>query len=79
MNNKNEINKVNKYNVILNCPHWEPTSTTPTGKLKHPRMDLVERSAMFAPFAALSGYDEAIEETARLTNRETELSDSKKE
>ena len=31
---------------------------------KHPRMAAEMRAAQFAPFAALTGYDEAIEETA---------------
>ena len=35
----------------------------PTSR-KHPRMAAEMRAAQFAPFAALTGYDEAIEETA---------------
>jgi hypothetical protein len=35
----------------------------------HPQMSLMQRAAQFSPFAALTGYDEAIEETARLTDR----------
>ena len=31
---------------------------------KHPPMTLHDRAAQFAPFAALTGYDEEIEETA---------------
>lgn len=34
---------------------------------KHPRMSIYSRSAQFAPFAALSGYSEAIREEARVT------------
>ena len=33
--------------------------------LRHPRMPGAERAAQFSPFAALSGYEEAIGETAR--------------
>lgn len=45
----------------------------PTSK-KHPRMSRMNRAAQFAPFAALTGYEESIEETARLTACRTELS-----
>lgn len=37
------------------------------------------RAAQFAPFAALSGYGEAINETARLTDRKIELDEDEKE
>ena len=42
---------------------------------KHPRMSNMNRAAQFAPFAALTGYEESIEETARLTDRKIELSE----
>jgi len=45
------------YDDIINLPH--PESTT------HPRMPLDERAAQFAPFAALRGFGEAINDTAR--------------
>jgi hypothetical protein len=44
------------YSDIIGLEH--PTSR------KHPRMAAEMRAAQFAPFAALTGYDEAIEETA---------------
>lgn len=40
---------------------------------KRPRMTLEQRSAQFAPFAALTGYDGTIKESARLTNRRIEI------
>lgn len=46
----------------------------PTSK-KHPRMSRMNRAAQFAPFAALTGYEESIKETARLTDRKIELSE----
>lgn len=49
----------NKYDRIVNMPH--PVSST------RPRMSLSRRAAQFAPFAALTGYDEVIRETARQT------------
>ena len=42
-------------------------------KSKHPRMSLYQRSAQFAPFAALTGYEGHIKETARLTDRKIEI------
>lgn len=49
-----------KYDDILHLPHPEPQN--------HPRMSRQQRAAQFSPFAALVGYDAAIEETARLTD-----------
>ena len=63
---------MSEYENILDLKHFEPSS-------KHPRMTLYKRSAQFAPFAALSGYSEQIDETKRLTTRKIELSDDKKE
>lgn len=42
-------------------------------------MKISDRAAQFAPFAALSGYDEAIKETARLTDRKIELDEYEKD
>ena len=55
------------YDDIINLPN-------PTSK-NHPRMSLHDRAAQFAPFAALTGHDAAIKETARLTDERLELSD----
>ena len=49
-----------KYDDIINLPH--PVSAA------HPHMSLHDRAAQFAPFAALTGYDEAIDETGRTFN-----------
>ena len=53
------------YNDILHLPH--PVSR------KHPRMAVADRAAQFSPFAALTGYDDAVREAARLTDRRLEL------
>ena len=42
---------------------------------RHPRKGRLDRAAQFSPFAALSGYEEAIEEAARLTERRPILSE----
>lgn len=49
--------KEEDYSDIIGLPHHESE--------KHPRMPLIKRAAQFAPFAALSGYEEAIAERAR--------------
>ena len=49
--------KNNSYDDIINLPH-------PVSK-NHPQMPLRDRAAQFAPFAALTGHDAAIKETAR--------------
>ena len=41
--------------------------------IRHPRMALPDRAAQFAPFAALTGYEAAVAETARLTDERPEL------
>ncbi len=46
---------------------------------KHPHMSLYDRSAQFAPFAALTGYEDMVEEEARLTTEEKSLTDSEKD
>ena len=59
--------KNNSYDDIINLPH-------PVSK-NHPQMPLQDRAAQFAPFAALTGHDAAIKETARLTEERWELSE----
>ena len=47
----------------------------PRPKSKHEPMPMSDRAAQFSPFAALTGYGDAIDETARLTDRRIELSE----
>jgi hypothetical protein len=42
-------------------------------------MPLYDRAAQFSPFAALTGYDEAVSETARLTQQQIELDEDEKQ
>lgn len=55
----------NNYDDILHLPHH--VSKT------RPQMPMRDRAAQFSPFAALTGYDAAIRETARLTQARIEL------
>lgn len=41
----------------------------------HAPMSMENRAAQFAPFAALTGYDDAVEEVSRVTSRKVELSE----
>lgn len=43
------------------------------GVKRHPHMSNAKRAAQFAPFAALSGYEEAIEESGRMTEERKEM------
>lgn len=61
---------MNPYDDIINLPHH----TSPTRQ----RMSLYDRAAQFSPFAALTGYDAAITETARLTDKKIELDEYEK-
>lgn len=45
----------------------------------HPQMSMAERAAQFSPFAALTGYGDAVKETARLTDKKIELDEDAKE
>ena len=47
----------------------------PPRSKKHPPMPLSDRAAQFAPFAALTGFDDDINESARLTGERRELDD----
>lgn len=48
-------------------------------KSNRPKMSMLDRAAQFSPFAALTGHDDAISETARRVDRKIELSEEKKE
>ena len=60
-----------KYKDMLHLTH--PVSAT------NPRMPLQDRAAQFSPFAALTGYDDALRETARRTDRFVELDEDRKQ
>ena len=55
------------YDDIINLPHHVSD--------KRPQMSMQDRAAQFSPFAALTGYDSAIRETARLTDTKLELTE----
>ena len=56
---------MDRYKSIIDLPHHVSTDK--------PRMSLHARAAQFEPYAALSGYGDAVVETARLTSRRIEL------
>lgn len=60
-----------KYDDIINLPHHEST--------KHPKMPVLDRAAQFLPFAALTGYDAAVKEAARLAENRMEPDGNRKE
>ena len=60
-----------QYDDILSLPR--PVS------LSHPPMPLIDRAAQFSPFAALTGFEAAVQEAARLTEARPELDESRKE
>lgn len=59
------------YEDIINLPHH----VSP----KRSQMSMQDRAAQFSPFAALTGYEDAIKETGRLTDVKIELSDEDRE
>ena len=54
-----------RYDDLLDLPHHV--------SITHPHMPLYDRAAQFAPFKALTGYEDDVEETARLTDQRIEL------
>lgn len=60
-----------KYDDIIALPHHVSETHAP--------MPLRDRAAQFSPFAALTGYEAAIEETARYTEDKRELSEEEKQ
>lgn len=44
--------------------------------VKRDRKSTIDRAGQFSPFAALTGYDAAVDETARLTETRIELDES---
>lgn len=59
---------MDKYANIIDLPHHVSKD--------RPQMSMYQRAAQFAPFAALTGHSAAISETARLTDKRVELSES---
>ena len=66
----NHTDDLHRYDDIIDLPH--PVNQN------HPPMSIESRAAQFLPFAALTGYDDAISETARLTDRRIELDEDEK-
>ena len=60
-----------RYDDIINLPHHVSS--------KRPQMPILERAAQFLPFSALTGYEAAVKETARLTDTRIELEESEKD
>ena len=61
------MEETHKYDDIINMEH-------PTSKV-HPRMDAITRAAQFAPFKALTGLEDEVEETTmqRIVDAENEI------
>ena len=59
------------YDDIINLPHHRST--------RHPHMSMEERAAQFSPFAALTGYEAVLEESARRTEKQKELTEEEQE
>lgn len=60
-----------KYQDIINIPYQKST--------KRKQMSLNDRAAQFAPFAALTGYEESLKETSRKTTSKKELTQDDKD
>ena len=59
------------YSDMLDMPHHV--------SIRHPRMSMDARAGQFAPFAALSGYGDEIDETIRRTDNKMDIDDGLKE
>lgn len=65
------MNNIDDYLDIINLPHHN--------SLNHPRMSIEKRASQFSPFAALTGFDELVKETARITDKRIELAEDVKQ
>ena len=61
---------MNNYDDIIYLPHHVSS--------KRPQMSIENRSAQFAPFSALTGYDEEVKEKARLTDKRIDIDEGLK-
>uniref|UniRef100_UPI004056B7E8 hypothetical protein n=1 Tax=Agathobacter sp. TaxID=2021311 RepID=UPI004056B7E8 len=59
------------YEDIINLP--------PHISKKHPQPSMMDRAARFAPFAAITGYEEMVLEEARVTEERIDLDEDSKE
>lgn len=57
-----------KYNDIIILPHHVSAN--------RPHMSMIDRAAQFSPFAALTGYEDAVKETERLTEQKISLNET---
>lgn len=69
--NSNTDKDPHRYDDMLDLPHHQSST--------RPHMSMASRAAQFSPFVALTGYDDEVRETARLTDEKIELSDNEKE
>lgn len=65
---KIHLSETHEYDDIIHLPHHTSAS--------HSRMPILDRASQFSPFAALTGYEDAIEETGRLTDAWVELDEN---
>ncbi len=61
------LKSTHKYDDIINLPHH-------TSAVRQP-MSRISRAAQFAPFAALTGFEDCTDEAARLTSEKPELTE----
>ena len=59
-----------QYDDIIDLPHHVSS--------RHPQMSMTDRAAQFSPFAALTGYGDAVREKARLTEQKPDLSEEER-
>ena len=56
---------ISRYEDIINLLHHVSSV--------HPHMNMSDRAAQFAPFDALTGFSEAVDETAKKSQKENEI------
>lgn len=69
--NRNTDKDPHRYDDMLDPPHHQSST--------RPHMSMADRAAQFTSFAALTGYEDEVTETSRLTDEKAELSDTEKE
>lgn len=62
--------------MTTDFPYEDIINLSPHISNKHPQASIADRAARFSPFAAITGYEDMVNEAARFTDKRMELDDN---